>query len=368
MAVILTLATEAICFAATFYLANFGVIYRPASADYEQYIAARDPVLGWPSSTPNLKKPTDNVGARLSPGFPDRDQTTPKVSVYGDSFSWSSGVQDQAAWPEVLSAMIEGRVDNFGVGGYGTDQALLRCQKNRRCGIEKAPVVVLMHLTENILRNVNQYRNLIYGGNGYGLKPRFIVQADGALKHIPLPKIPISHSAHFNSHPENYLPHEAFFPEGELGPTKCRFPFSLTLVRTLNHFHLEAKFKNEPRHKAFYQPAHKSNGLEVTVGIIQQFHLEAQEWGQTPIIVLLPTLGDFEYHKRTNHWTYTPLVQALNARGIPILDLGPRMLKRFGDAPASNFYGTTNPHHNEKGYRLVAELVHSELCYRQLCD
>ena len=36
-------------------------------------------------------------------------------------------------------------------------------------------VVFLNHLSENIIRNVNQFRNLIYPGHEFALKPRFVL-------------------------------------------------------------------------------------------------------------------------------------------------------------------------------------------------
>jgi len=93
---------------------------RPAVASSEQiarYFRARDPLLGWTSN-----HPTDASGARPSLAFPMPGNAC--VSVYGDSFVWSSGASsDTAAWPEIVARMLGCRIANYGVGGYGVDQA-----------------------------------------------------------------------------------------------------------------------------------------------------------------------------------------------------------------------------------------------------
>ena len=215
---------ETISFFTTGFLAGRGVVYSPnLPVDVDLYLAERHPLLGWPSAVPNPKQLRDDCGARTSPLFPDRGKTPPALSVYGDSFSWSSGVQEAAAWTEVLSGLIGDRVDNFGVGGYGSDQALLRYQEHCRHGIE---TTLLMHLTENILRNVNQYRDLLYRGKACGFKPRFIVRADGRLQLVPLPDIGSEHFGHFAADPQKWLKHEVFLPDAAFGPVRRRFPYA----------------------------------------------------------------------------------------------------------------------------------------------
>lgn len=359
---------EVICFYGTMYLVDHGAVYTPKlDTNYEHYLSVRDPLLGWPSRVPNPKKRRDSSGARFSPQFPNRHKTPPAVSVYGDSFSWSSGVDDAAAWPEVMSSLIEARVDNFGSGGYGSDQALIRFKDNCAHGIETAPVVILMHLTENILRNVNQYRDFLYRGRGCGFKPRFVIRSDGELEQIPLPKVSVSNFDRFVAHPDEFLEHETFLPGKSSGPVKFAFPYTLTVLRTLSHFHTVAKIRGEPWHKSFYDPNHHSRALVITTAILELFHNHAKERNQQPLVVLLPTMDDLDYHQRTGQWTYSTLVKALAERRISVLDLGPKLQEEIGDTPLHQLYGKKDRHHNKRGYRLVAELIYRELTRRELC-
>ena len=57
-----------------------------------------------------------------------------------------------------LSKLINCKVNNFGVAGYGSDQATMLHE-----AIDiTARISVPNHLSENVLRNVNQFRTLIY--------------------------------------------------------------------------------------------------------------------------------------------------------------------------------------------------------------
>lgn len=108
------------------------------------------------------------LGARRSPAFPSPGNE--RVSLYGDSFTFGLEVSDQEAWGNVLAQGLGCRVSNFGYGGYGTDQALLRCIGNTK---DSASLAILGIYVDDPLRNVNQYRYFLTGSDPLGLKPRF---------------------------------------------------------------------------------------------------------------------------------------------------------------------------------------------------
>jgi hypothetical protein len=75
--------------------------------------------------------------------------------MYGDSFVFGSAVDDEHSWGNQIAKRLSCRVQNFGVPGYGTDQAYLRFLHN---DADQAPQVILNILFENVARNVNQNR------------------------------------------------------------------------------------------------------------------------------------------------------------------------------------------------------------------
>jgi hypothetical protein len=173
--------------------------------DYNDYMRYRDPVLGWPSTAPGVKD-RDHRGSRLIPAYPDPDRSPSCISLYGDSFTYGQEVDNEHAWSNVLSRLEQCRVANYGVGGYGTDQAYLRFQVNRS---DESPLVILGIYSENIMRNVNSFRNVYYRMR-YGLKPGFILNKAGDLELIPLPKLTKADYEKMVKAPNSFLPYEYF--------------------------------------------------------------------------------------------------------------------------------------------------------------
>src|SRR5262249_30879361 len=114
-----------------------GLFYSPYSpeaaeaiAGFEQYMAQRHPILGWPSPTSFGQGDFDASGSRYVPAFPVPGSTC--VSLYGDSMTWGDEVDDEHAWGNILSRLLNCRVANYGVPGYGVDQAYLRFTTNEQ--------------------------------------------------------------------------------------------------------------------------------------------------------------------------------------------------------------------------------------------
>jgi len=102
-----------------------------------------------------------------------------RVIACGESFTFAEEVSDAEAWSVRLEevgsepgAPLE--VLNYGVGGYGTDQALLRVSSEARGPVEALLVGLML---ENIGRNVNRYRPLWSTRSGVCFtKPRFLLE------------------------------------------------------------------------------------------------------------------------------------------------------------------------------------------------
>ena len=203
-------------------LARYAMLYvRSGSEGYAEYLAARDPILGWPSPAAFGQGEVDARGSRIVPSYPDPDAMTACVSAFGDSFTFGLGVTPAESYPNVLARAIGCRVNNFGVGGYGTDQALLRY---RRFARDPAKFVVLGHYSEDIIRNVNQLRDFVFGGR-FRFKPRFVLE-NGGLRLIPLPALDAAGFSHIAEEHERLLPYEFLRPGGAAGIVEFRFPYT----------------------------------------------------------------------------------------------------------------------------------------------
>ena len=183
--IVTLLSVEIAAFVGSLYLVNRGIVYRPHDdlSDYARYLERRDPVLGWITVTDEDRLADD--GSRYSPRYAEGGLPQPCIALYGDSFVWADEVDDGQTWGERMTDALGCRVANYGVRAYGTDQAYLRFRESGPD--QRAPLVIMGYMTENIMRNVNQDFDLIYGFTKYGLKPRFRLTAQGELELVPLP-------------------------------------------------------------------------------------------------------------------------------------------------------------------------------------
>lgn len=349
---------ELVSFFASCWLAKDGVFYVPKkAANYNEYIKQRDALLGWPAPSVFGKENFASDGTRLSPAFSDVN-LKPCVSLYGDSFVWADEVDNSQAWGNVLAGLLLCRVANYGVGGYGTDQAYLRFKENHN---DTAKQVVLSVLSENILRNVNQYRDLIYPNDGLGFKPRFILQEDGDLELVEIPHFSFeSYLAAIND-PGLYLPYDYFVPGGASGLQKIRFPYSLGILRAFSHYHIQAKIKGQPRYMDFYRIDHPAQALALTFGILKKFNSTAIERGKEPLVLVLPTAEDLKYRLKQGVWPYQPLLVMLFSAQLRFINVGDSMLDELGEQKICALFSNCSGHLTAKGNILLAELVFKEL-------
>jgi hypothetical protein len=109
-----------------------------------------------------------------------------RVAAFGDSFVYANEVPNSDAWSTVAEADFPGlEILNYGVGGYGTDQAFLLFLRE---GQRFAPSVVLIGFaTIDMARTVNVYRRFTSTSELALVKPRFRLDSDGKLVLIPNP-------------------------------------------------------------------------------------------------------------------------------------------------------------------------------------
>lgn len=349
---------EYTCLRVGYFLTDKGVFYAPQDVSrFRDYMARRHPVLGW-LQPEKVADEVDASGSRLVPAFPEPGGEC--GSLYGDSMTWGAEVDSEHSWANVLSRLLGCRVANYGVSAYGTDQALLRFELERG---DRAPLVVLGHLSENILRNVNQYRRLLYPINEYGLKPRFVVGEDGELELIPLPTVSEAEFARLTREPELFLPYEYFRLRDPKRVRILRFPYTLSILDAFGDFRVRAELARRPGHAEFYDPEHPSGALAVTAGILERFEAGARRQGRLPLPLVIPTGSDFEYFLRTGAWSFQPLIDRLAARGVAAFNPGPAMVAALAEGrhPCELVFRRCSGHFNEEGYALLARALYEEL-------
>jgi hypothetical protein len=119
---------------------------------------------------------TIEFGIRIN--GPQTTLATNAVLAVGDSFTAGTQVGDSGTWPAHLERLIGKPVLNGGVGGYGTDQIILRAEQ--LTDALDPDILILGFLDQDILRA--GYSR--FGEN----KPYFVDTPAGLeLKHVPVP-------------------------------------------------------------------------------------------------------------------------------------------------------------------------------------
>lgn len=313
-----------------------------------EYQNVRDTILGW-------NKVVNKFGN--SRNLPNREfvkDTLTQIDFYGDSFTYGAEVNDdKQIWTNLISKKLNIIVNNKGVGGFGSDQSYLKFKTNKN----PSKIVVLNHLSENIIRNVNQFRHLIYPSNYYDLKPIFILE-DNQIKLIDLPELKINPKK-FKKNPNSYLKYDFFKLGSNSGIYHKKFPYSVTLFKSLlTNWKIKSLFKYYSGYQPFYNLNHESNALYVTKSILEGFISDSRKKDLIPIITILPTYKDFEFYDKYGYLPYKPLIDMLNKNSF-FIDFGHEIIiskKSFNLEEMLKLYKSKSTHMNENGHKIIAEI------------
>jgi hypothetical protein len=273
---------------------------------------------------------------------------TLRAVACGDSFTFCEEVRDGEAWPAQVEELLPRcEVLNLGVGGYGTDQALLRLE---RFGLERVDAVIVGLLLENIGRNVNRYRPLWYPSAEPAAKPRYVLRESG-LELLPQPFATRAELvaavrsgevlARLREH-EHWA--ETFLPPGLSWSAAARL---LAARRAYAARELEPLWRDTA-----------GEPFRTTLALLAGFRPVARELGSEHVLVLVfPTRADLRRMLETGQRYWQPLLEALAGQGLEYIDLsGP-----LGEAERAR--GPTDPplylesHLSPAANRIVASEV-----------
>lgn len=265
-----------------------------------------------------------------------------RVLTFGDSFTHCDEVGDADTWQAQLNAM---RPDletiNFGVPGYGTDQAFLRWRREAQAFA--ANVALLCVWPENICRNLNLDRFYLVPSGAPARKPRFLLR-DNRLELIGQPCVAPPGSV--ASAPADDLMQHDVWRRGD--ETEWHFYYHSRLLRLAAS--ALATWNRRSLRSSMYS-GEDARGNDVTLAICRQFVAEARDRGMRPIVVLIPMrdlLGEYPGGDRP-----LPLVRSLRESGIETWDLSPA----FAGAADLDALNPPKRHMTPRGNRLIAETL-----------
>ena len=256
-----------------------------------------------------------------------------KIKVFGDSFVYGAEL-DPA---ETFEAFVEEETGwdclNYGVAGYGTDQALLKYLDTE----VKTEYTILGIMDQNIERCVNTCRGLYYG-NGAALKPkpRFALRADGSVALLPNPVADPSELGRLKD-PE-FL---ASLGEHDYWGTYCpsinapfelNWPATRTVVSHFDYFldtalrfaaHAASpSFESHMWRNRYYQLFEKdSEGIKVMRHIATEFAGTARARDEIPLVLVFPSYRSLSIFAEFEKKPYQSLLDLLDRAGLPWIDV-----------------------------------------------
>jgi len=310
-----------------------------------------DAELGW-TTRRSFRNATGTITSNSQGARGQREYARPRpsgvrrVATFGDSFTYGAEVLDDETWQASLErADPRLEVPNYGVGGYGTDQALLRFRRLRER--LDADVVILGILLENIGRNVNRYRPLWYPKAGGAVaKPRFRLVGSS----LELVSTPVASRAELvervgdGSILERLAPHEHWLDRPDLGwlahSSLARIAGALAADRLRSTERLWRDRDGEP--------------LATTLAILSTFVAEARASGiEHAGILLFPRSTDLPEPGEPRYWE--DALAELGARGLDILDVAPALVEARASGPGEPLY--RGGHLSPRGNAIVAREV-----------
>lgn len=256
--------------------------------------AVYDPALGW---APKPKGTSANGlyrynadGIRSAPSEYSRRPRAGvlRIALFGDSFTHGDDVSFEHTWGHRLEDTLKtagapAEVINFGVFGYGIDQAFLRW---REVGPAFAPDLVVFGLQmENVKRNVNLIRPVYQGDTNLPFsKPRFTLSGD-RLELVNSPTLPPAELPEVLKDLQAWrlARYERFFDASSSRSRPWHVSKLLSAAVDAITYTPPSSGKADP---LFYDP--RSEPARLALRILREFRESVESRGGTWVIVHLP--------------------------------------------------------------------------------
>ena len=348
-------------------------------------VSKKHPLLVYKKGGYDLKEVENNLDDELGWGSDNVQISSLKVPgcrllLFGDSFVEANtykeiSVNGRLISPEDYLMDLTGcSVLNYGVGGYGSDQAYFKFKKllNEQKIYDK-DFIYVGHLSENILRNINRNRSLLYpvpGDSTPLLKPVFesckpeceVVPLPSSLQESDLrlisssgvsPKVAAGESSQF-------IPNRLLFGS----PVTIGFPNLFSLLRVPFVWHAFPRLIGFERHDQFYGEGQR--GYEITKNILVKSHADCENKGCHVITSDVPVAGDFAQYYRKGRYSTQRLNNELEELGLRHFSLTEHLIQSNPDLQkntcllhdgSSDGGDLCNAHFNQSGYKQFFDFI-----------
>lgn len=316
-----------------------------------------DSILGWRyrAGWRDRLVMTNEAGLRSAREYSNTPPPgTKRVAAFGDSFVFGSEVSWEDSWPALLEASDSSlEVLNYGVGGYGVDQAFLRFLTE---GERLSPSVILICFsTDDLRRGVNVYRRFVRPEGPPLFKPRFVRLPTGELQLVPNPVSGHADYARILDDPATvrdigrldawYEPLVYENPAHDL-LASVRLATAAWTRFALKYLRQDRLFSND-----VFQT--ESEAFQLHVSLLRAFHDSVVARGRQAHIVFLPDQESLARSLAGLRTIYAPLADTLAQMGLPVVDAAVAFADR-GGLPAVPSWYMPGGHLSRAGNQVVA--------------
>jgi GDSL-like Lipase/Acylhydrolase family len=317
-----------------------------------------DPELGWKYRAGWRDQTTVHnlAGLRSQQEYqPHPRPGTLRIAAFGDSFVYGNETRWTESWPALIEqADSTLEVLNYGVGGYGVDQAYLRFLREGR---SFAPSIVLICFTTDDLRRlVNVYRRFLSIDELPLLKPRFELTGDNQLRLLPSPIGSVEDYRRLLDDPRRIRTYgaadqwyERLVYENPAYDWSAIIRLTSTAwIRIANRY---------VRHDRIYSGGGlnpESAAFRLQVAVFQAFRDSVTAAGDQPIIVFLPDRASVAARLAGDPALYAPLAARLSSLHMLLIDAGDAFVKAPTKGSIQDWF-MPGGHYSPTGNLIVAQ-------------
>ncbi len=239
-----------------------------------------------------------------------------RISAFGDSFTHGDNVTNNETWESIIeNTVVNIEVMNFGVGGFGLDQAYLRYLEDGRQ--YTSHIVLIGFMSENIFRNVNVFRPFYFSDTGIPLaKPRFRIRGE-TLSLLSNPMHRLDDYKILLTHPQATLSRigmNDYYYEKRYKSSGYDWSPTIRLIKILRY-----TVKNKLPSNSIMIHDHyneQSEAFRITIKIFDEFYQEVIKNKSIPIILIFPNKNDVRRYQKQKQKQYSPLLSYFDLRGF----------------------------------------------------
>ena len=277
-----------------------------------------------------------------------------RIATFGDSFTHCDNVSNNDTWQfNMNKTSPDLEVLNFGIGGYGLDQAYLRYLND---GVKYNPhVVMICFMSENIFRHVNVFRPFYLHNTSLPLtKPYFHFDNEDKIKLINNPTPNLHDYQLMLQKPEMILPKlgkKDFYYQTRYHDIFLDIFSSVKLTKIFL-----SSFNEKIIHNGYYNI--NTEAYKITTNIFDLFYKKVIENNSIPLIILMPNEDDLRRYRENKTKVYQPLINYLKSKNYDVIDLLDAF-EKYGQKYRT--YKLFISHYSQKANSFIAKYLIEEL-------